>query len=201
MKHDIMVKRAKFIDRNNDIVQEFSFAHPKTKFKMNEIYNSHFSGSQVWDLFCREATMLENTWNRSVRIMFDLPLQSHRYFICSISESNHVKSMLISRFISFTQKIESSVKKSVTHLFNIVKNDAQSITGSNLRNIRLLLEKDDSFKLSKTDANEVKYHPVDDENVWKVRFLKELIEIKHGDLTVDLDHEEIQEMIDHISTS
>ena len=57
MKHDIMVKRAKFIDRNNDIVQEFSFAHPKTKLKMNQIYNYHFSGSQVWDLFCHGATM------------------------------------------------------------------------------------------------------------------------------------------------
>ena len=201
MKHDIMVKRAKFIDRNNDIIQEFNFAHPKTKFKMNQIYNSHFSGSQVWDLFCHEATMLENTWNRSIRIMFDLPLQAHRYFICAISESSHVKSMLISRFISFTQKVESSTKKSVTHLFNVVRSDAQSITGSNLRNIRLLLDKDDDYKLSKSNANEVKYHPVDNENIWKVRFLQELIDVKHGELTVDLNHKEIQELIDHISTS
>ena len=100
--------------------------------------------------------MLENSWNRSIIIMFDLPLQAHRYFICAISESSHVKSMLISRFISFTQKVESSSKKSVTHLFNIVRSDAQSITGSNLRNIRLLLGKDDDYKLSKGNANEVK---------------------------------------------
>ena len=145
--------------------------------------------------------MLENAWNRSVRIMFDLPLQAHRYSICSISESKHVKSMLISRFLSFTQKIESSVKKSVNHLFNIVKSDVQSITGSNLKNIRLLLNKEDDYKLSKSDATDVKYHPVDNENVWKVRLLKELIEIKHGDLTVGLDHAEIQEIIEHISTS
>ena len=71
--------------------------------------------------------------------------------------------------------------------------DAQSFTGSNLGNIRLLLGKQDNFKLSKSDANEVKYHPVDNENIWKVRFLQELIEIKQGDLTVDLDHAEIQE--------
>ena len=109
--------------------------------------------------------------------------------------------MLISRFISFTQKVESSTKKSVTHLFNVVRSDAQSITGSNLRNIRLLLDKDDDYKLSKSNANEVKYHPVDNENIWKVRFLQELIDVKHGELTVDLNHKEIQELIDHISTS
>ena len=109
--------------------------------------------------------------------------------------------MLISRFLSFTQKIGSSVKQSVTHLFNIVKRDVQSITGSNLRNIRLLHGKEDNFKLCKSDANEVKYHSVDNENIRKVRFIQELIEIKHGDLTVDLDHAEIQEIIDHISTS
>ena len=109
--------------------------------------------------------------------------------------------MLISRFISFTQKLESSSKKSVTHLFYSVRCEAQSITGSNLRNIRLLLGKDDEYKLSKGNAYKFKYHPVDDENIWKVRSLQELIDINNGELTIDLDHEESQEMIDHISTS
>ena len=82
MKHDVMVKRAQFIGRNNELLQEYSFAHPRTKFLMNSIYNSHFSGSPVWDLFSHEAFMLENTWNKSMRLMFDLPLQTHKYLLC-----------------------------------------------------------------------------------------------------------------------
>ena len=43
--------------------------------------------------------------------------------------------------------------------------------------------------------------PIGVSGIPKVIFLQELIEMKHGDLTVDLNHAEIQEIIDHISTS
>ena len=35
MKSDICVKRAMFIDKKNDVNQEFGFSHPFTKVKMN----------------------------------------------------------------------------------------------------------------------------------------------------------------------
>ena len=104
MGQDIKVKRAKFIDKSNELMQEFRFAHPRIKLKMNEIYNSHFTGSPIWDLFSREAVMLENTWNRNVRLMFDLPLQTHRYFVCPLSESNHLRFILMKRFLTFAEK-------------------------------------------------------------------------------------------------
>ena len=201
MRKDIRVKRAKFIDRNNDLIQEYYFAHPRTKYKINSIYNTHFTGSQVWDLFSQEAIMMENTWNRSIRLMFGLPLQTHRYFICPISESEHLKSMLIKRFLNFTVKLENSPKNSVRHLFKHVQNDVQSICGSNLINIRLLLGKDDQYKLVPSDARDINYFPVDDENRWRIDFLKELVDLKHGDLTVGLNHDEIDEIIENICTS
>ena len=129
--------------------------------------------------------------------MFGLPLQTHRYFICPISESEHLKSMLIKRFLNFT----NSPKNSVRHLFNHVQNDVQSICGSNLRNIRLILGKDDQYKLVPSDARDINYFPVDDENRWRIDFLKELVDLKHGDLTVGLNHDEIDEIIENICTS
>ena len=39
---DVLNKRAAFIDRNNDLIQEFSFAHPKTTAEVNKIQNSNF---------------------------------------------------------------------------------------------------------------------------------------------------------------
>ena len=44
MKQDVNVKRARYIQKNNEINQEFYFAHPRTKFHLNCIYNSHFWG-------------------------------------------------------------------------------------------------------------------------------------------------------------
>ena len=200
LKHDIKVKRAKYIDRNNELIQEYSFAHAKTKFKMNLIFNSHFSGSQVWDLFSPECALMEATWNRSIKLMFDLPLQTHHYFICPISESQHVKHMLIKRFISFTLKLESSKKCSVRHLYKVVKNDAQTTTGSNIRNIQILIGKEDQ-KLSPNDAMKVKYHEVKEEDEWKVKFVKEVIEVKQGTLDVGLENSEIEDILEHLCTS
>ena len=81
MKKDLIVKRAQYIQKNNELNQEFFFTHPDTKFEVNMIYNSHFSGSPLWDLFSREMEMLENSWNMSFRVMYGLPLQTHRYFV------------------------------------------------------------------------------------------------------------------------
>ena len=167
---------------------------------MNFIFNSHFSGSQVWDLFSPECAMIEATWNRSIKLMFDLPLQTHRYFMCPISESQHVKHMLIKRFISFTQKLESSKKCSVRHLYRIVKNDAQTTTGSNIRNIQILIGKEDQ-KFIPIDAMKVKYHEVKKEDEWKVKFVKEIIEVKQGTLDIGLENSEIEDILEHLCTS
>ena len=43
--HDVKHKRACYIDKNNDLIQEFNFAHPRTINEVNKIPNSHFYGS------------------------------------------------------------------------------------------------------------------------------------------------------------
>ena len=94
MGKDIIVKRASFINKNIELNQEFAFCHPATKVKLNYVYNFHFTSSHIWDLFLKEATMLENSWNTSVKIMFDLPIQTHRCLIEPVSQSKHLKFIL-----------------------------------------------------------------------------------------------------------
>ena len=79
LKNDIQIKRAKFIDRNNTLRQEFHFADPDILIRLNQIYNSDYSGSPVWDLFCHEQEMLENSFSVSIRLMLGLPRETHRY--------------------------------------------------------------------------------------------------------------------------
>ena len=132
MRQDIKVKRAKFINKNIELNQEFSFCHPSAKVKMNLIYNFDFTGSPVWDLFSPEAIMLENSWNTSVRIMHDLPLQTHRAFIEPVSKCKHLKFVLLERFLIFLDQIKKSKKSVPKHLLNFIKQDVRSTTGSNL---------------------------------------------------------------------
>ena len=42
MVHDIMQKRAVYINRNNELIQEFHFAHASTRIKINNSFNTSF---------------------------------------------------------------------------------------------------------------------------------------------------------------
>ena len=152
MKMDIKTKRANYIEKNNDIIQEFSYTHPRTRNEINRIYNNHFTGSPLWDLFSREADMICNTWNKSIRLMFDVPLQTHNYFVEELAETRQLKFTLIKRFLGFISQIENSKKIFPNILLQTIRRDCRSTTGSNLRNILLLTRKDNISELVPLDV-------------------------------------------------
>ena len=202
MGQDIRKKRAAFISKNNELNQEFWFSHPFTKVSINLIYNFHFTGSPTWDLFCKEAVMLENTWNTAVRIMYDLPLQTHRYLIEPVSEVKHLKFVLIERFLGFLEQIQKSRKIIPKHILNYAKSDVRSITGSNARNILLLTEKHSIDDVSKYDIKELKLQEIAIEDRWKINFIKEIIEIKNNQLGLnEFTIDELTDILRYLCTS
>ena len=110
MRKDSSIKRAQYINRNCELCQEFYFCTPDTKFKINKIYNSHFTGSSLWDLFNNETKKVENSWSVSFRIMYNLPRNTHRYFVEPISETPHIKTTLIRNFLGFIDQIQKTPK-------------------------------------------------------------------------------------------
>ena len=150
MNGDIIEKRACYIQRNNELMQEFSFTHSSTKAFINKVFNTHFYGSVVWNLFAKETDMLYNTWSVSIRKMFGLDRRSHRYLIEPISDMQHIKMALMQRFIGFTEKLLSSRKAVLRNAFNRFKMDCRCTTGANLRAIMLECDKNAINSLSKT---------------------------------------------------
>ena len=202
MSQDIKVKRAAFINKNIELNQEFNFCHPSAKVRINQIYNLHFTGSVMWDLFSKEAIMLENSWNTSVRVMFDIPLQTHRSLIEPVSQTMHLKFVLLERFLSFLQQIEKSKKQVPRHLLSFIKHDVQSITGSNLRNLLLLTDKHRIEELCKDDIRKLKYHQMEENDKWKVHFIREITDVKFNKLEVpNFSDEELDEILSHLCTS
>ena len=125
------MKNAQYINKNIELNQEFFFAHPFTKIKVNKIYNSHFYGSPLWNLFGSGALRIESSYNRSVKIMLDLPYATHRSLIQPLTDDVHVKLVLIRRFLSFMDKIKNSGKVPLTMLMSEAMKDVRSTTGSN----------------------------------------------------------------------
>ena len=78
---DLMEKRAMFINRNNELIQELYFAHPITLIRANNIFNTPFYGSVIWNLFDDSAERLEKSWNISQRLMLSLHRETHRFLI------------------------------------------------------------------------------------------------------------------------
>jgi hypothetical protein len=96
----------------------------------------HFSGSQLRKLCIREFEKLEAVYNKSVKIMCDLPYATHRFY-----NVPHVSRTLVRRYLSFNEKIRNSQKLALKQLLGIAQKDVRLITGSNLRSIMLLTGK------------------------------------------------------------
>ena len=185
-----------------ELNQEFQFASPKTRFKINQIYNSHFYGSPIWNLFGNAADMFLKSYNRSVRITLDLPLTTHRNLLETVTGCRHLHSVLCSRFLGFIEKVRDSQKTIPKLLLSHIMYDVRSTTGSNLRNIMLETDKDDIAILSKSDSEQVKYHPLSKDDEWKKEALIELLDIREGQLEINgLINDEIQQMIETICTN
>ena len=202
MKNDIVCKRTQFIQKCCELQQEFSFAHPLTKILVNNIYNCHFTGSPLWDLFGNEVGSFERTWNTSMRWMLDLPLTTHSYLIEPLSGSRHLKRILIKRFISFLHQIMNSEKLATKQLLKFIYKDARSITGNNIRNILRLTHKRHWSEVSSGDIDKISYFNIADEEYWRVGLICEIMETKLNDIEIEgFTPEELNDLLHFACTS
>ena len=196
------IKNAMYIEKNIDLNQEFHFAHPSTKLRVNSIYNSHYTSSPLWNLFGTGAQKIESSFNRSVKIMLDLPLGTHRYLIEPLTGEMHTKKVLISRYLGFMEKIASSNKRAVKMLMETSRSDVRSVTGNNFRNIMLLLGKSVVQDVKREDVKNIKYFPITEAERWRIDAIKEIVEVKNR--TLDIDNfklEELEEILTNLCTS
>ena len=179
-QEDMRVKNAMYIQKNIELNQEFSFAHHNTKVSINSIFNSHYSCSPLWDLFSPRALSLESSYNKSIKIMMDLPYATHRSLIEPLSGKKPLKIVLISRFLGFMEKIGKSNKKGLIMLMETSRKDVRSVTGSNYRNIMLLTGKCRVSDVCKGDVKDLHYHKLDQCEAWKVGAIQEILQAKEG---------------------
>lgn len=185
MSKDCNVKRAKFISKIHSLNQEFYFAHPSTVLKLYDIYACSFYGSSLWNVNSREVNKLFTSWNIAVRILFDVPRETHRYLIESISDTLHVKTLICSRFVSFYDSLNCSNRHSLRLLTNLCKSDHRMVLCQNLTSIARDC-KSNIGDLSKTLVKRsLTFCEIPDIEKWRVPILKELLEVKNNVLSID----------------
>ena len=184
---DVLEKRASFITNVYNLNQEFSFANAETRLKMCRLYNTAFFGSNCWKFSSDQVQKFSKTWNVNLRIMFDLPRETHCWIVEELSGGRHFLQMIFSRFSSYVKMIKNNKKDFIRSMYNIVKDDIKTTTGSNIRTVLLTSGVDprcmDKFKLKNWRV----YSKADD---WTVPLLSSLIEIRADNWQVVFDDEE-----------
>ena len=140
-----------------------------------------------------------------IRDIWNLPRNTHKYFIENISESKHLKSVIIQKYLTFILSIRNSKKKCLASLAKLACEDKSSTTSQNLdlisreSGIENVLEEN-----PRTVANSLQYCPVPHEEEWRLGFLKELLLLRNGQMEVEndeLSQEEINDLITIVATT
>ena len=205
MDEDTHNKRRKFIGKVHSLKQEFGFLCSSMLFNIISIYATSFYGSNLWLFPSSAIDRLLTSWNSMIRLVWNIPNTTHRYFLEEISETPHLKATLYQRYLVFVKSIINSKKRFLSALAQRVCHDQGSITRHNLNAIEKdsgcndLLSYNPRFISSK-----VRYAPVPEEDLWKVGLLKELIQLRNNEMTLEdsqFTKDELQDLINFVATS
>ena len=125
-------------------------------------YDMRVKKAVLWNLFSSGSLGIEGSFNRSVKIMLDLPWATHRSLIQPLTGETHVKLILIRRFLCFLEKMRKSEKAPLIMLMKEAMKDVRSVTGSNLRKIMLLVGKTSVEDINVEDVDTLEYFKLDE---------------------------------------
>ena len=70
---------------------------------------------------------LLNSWNIVIRILLNLPRETHRYFIKPISTVPHIKTVLCTRFEQFVTSLSNCHKLCIRIILDLSKPDLRTV--------------------------------------------------------------------------
>ena len=125
--------------------------------------------------------------------MMDLPQNTHRHLVQPLANGIYVKQVFASRFLKFCENLKISIRDT----FKKVKFNIKATTGNNLPELGELLNKPFD-ELIPSDASNIVFAKFDDANKYRINFIKEIIDVKHGALEVNgFSQEELEEVLDN----
>ena len=143
---------------------------------------------------------MESMYNKSVKMMYDHLWETHRYLIEPLTGLPHVRRILVKRFLSFVRMVRKSSKIAISQLLNTILSDVRFATGSNMRTIMLMAEKNTIAELEMGGVD-IKYHDILESEVWRVDFIREIVDLKYGKLEVQgFTTEELEIIQDYLCT-
>ena len=140
MEFDCDSKRCSFIGKIHSLSQEFHFVDPAVRMKLHKLYTESFYGSNLWNLFGINCEKIYRAYNISVRQTFQVPRDTHRYLIETISQCTRPKVFMSSRIVKFVNSMNNCHKISIRVLSKLYQNDLRTTLGKNMATISKLCD-------------------------------------------------------------
>ena len=133
--------------------------------------------------------------------MADLPYGTHRNLVGHMA-GGHMKIKLMKNYIGFIKRVRESPKYVLRQLYDIASREVRTVTGSNLRNILMLTNTLQVDDLDQSMVDMIKYHKMEETEMWRIGLINELINIKHGDINLPegWTHDDLEAIMDFTCT-
>ena len=123
---------------------------------------------------------MEATFNKNIKITYDLHYPTHRNILPVISSVKPLRVTLARRFLSFIEKIRNSDKSVLRNTLSAVESDTRTITGRNLRSILHMSDKSTVLQLCPSDMDSVQYYSEPDQ--WRIVAILEALKVRAGEM-------------------
>ena len=138
----------------------------------------------------------------SVRQTFQVPRDTHRYLIETISQSIHPKVFMCSRLVKFVSSRNNCNKISIRVLSKLYENDLRTTLGKNLNKISQLCDIPLDTLSPSLVKYSMKYYPPPESEKWRCEVILELLEEKKNNMEITgFNNNEISEMLEYLCSN
>ena len=116
----------------NCLNAQFKRSSHETLAQLFKSYCTTFYGSQSWLLCNRSVDELCPKYNRAIRILLNLPFQTHRNILHLLISSVPLKNQLCSRFMKMYKAMSMSKNSTICFVTELFKRDCRSIISRNI---------------------------------------------------------------------
>ena len=197
-----MCKRAILFQKVHEIIQQFGYLNPDLVVKLLTVYSTALYGSNLWQVNSSEHLQLNKAWNTAIKIIWDLPFATHTKFLESLSPVPHLESVLTGRYIGFIDNLLRSSNPALNFIFRSCKSNLSSKTGQNIEYMMKKHKVDSLVDLvtEKDSLKKQRVYPLPEEESWKITLIKEIALAKMGQLDIEFDENNLDEILEAICT-
>ena len=141
---DAATRRAGFIGRSVEVRDQFSSASPAHVLKAVRILCCHGYGAVLWRLVSSSASSFFKAYNRCVKRVFRLPLNTFTYLVEGHLNAGAplLRNMVLGRYPTFYQILMRSPSIEVSLMAEMIAMGARSTTACNLAYLKSLTSLD-----------------------------------------------------------